>query len=130
MIYQQLYLVLCLKFNRKKDLGGGTVLDLGVYAIQFCQWIFQQVPKSITVTGTLNEEGVDDEVLAEISYGENKVGKFKISALSTLSNTAKVIGTKGQITVGQCISYFYGKILTISPFSDSDILVSPFNHRR
>lgn len=80
-------------------MGGGTVLDLGVYAIQFCQWIFQKVPESITATGTLNDEGVDDEVSAEINYGDNKVGKIKTSALNSLSNTAIINGTKGQITV-------------------------------
>ncbi|XP_055302890.1 trans-1,2-dihydrobenzene-1,2-diol dehydrogenase-like [Sitodiplosis mosellana] len=83
----------------KKDLGGGTVLDLGVYAIQLCQWVFKQVPISITATGKLNDEGVDDEVAAEINYGDNKVGKIKTSALNTLSNTAKISGTRGQITV-------------------------------
>ncbi|XP_031619181.1 trans-1,2-dihydrobenzene-1,2-diol dehydrogenase-like isoform X2 [Contarinia nasturtii] len=83
----------------KNCLGGGTVLDLGVYAIQCCQWAFKQAPKSINATGTLNDEGVDVDVLVEISYGDNKVGKIKTSALNTLSNTAKIIGTKGQITI-------------------------------
>lgn len=85
--------------NRKKDLGGGTILDLGVYTIQVCQWIFQQAPKSIKATGKLNDEGVDVEMQAEICYGDNKVGKIKTSALNTLSNKTKIIGTKGQVTV-------------------------------
>lgn len=85
--------------NRKKDLGGGTVLDLGVYVIQACQWVFQQVPKSITAKGTLNDQGVDLEMSAEINYGDNKIGKIKTSALKTLNNTTKIVGTKGQITV-------------------------------
>lgn len=83
----------------KKDLGGGTILDLGIYTIQFCQWVFQQAPKSIKATGKLNEDGVDVEMSAEINYGDNKVGKMKTSALNELSNTAKIIGSKGQITV-------------------------------
>ena len=74
-------------------------MDLGVYAIQFCQWVFQQVPKSITATGTLNDEGVDDEVSVELIYSDNEVGKIKTSALNTLRNTAKITGTKGEITV-------------------------------
>lgn len=80
-------------------MGGGTVLDLGVYVIQFCQWVFQEEPKSIKATGTLNDEGIDVEVSVEITYSDNKVAKVKTSALTTLSNTAKIIGTKGQITV-------------------------------
>lgn len=74
-------------------------MDMGVYAIQFCQWIYQQAPKSITATGTLNEEGVDLDMSAEINYGDNKVGKIKSSALSALSRIGRIVGTKGQITV-------------------------------
>lgn len=80
-------------------MGGGTVLDLGVYVIQVCQWVFQQPPKSITAKGVLNNEGVDLEMSAEINYGDNKVGKIKTSAVKTLNNTVKIVGTKGQITV-------------------------------
>lgn len=80
-------------------MGGGTILDLGIYTIQLCQWVFQQEPQSIKATGKLNEEGVDVEMTAEICYGENKVAKMKTSALDNLSNTAKIVGTKGQIMV-------------------------------
>lgn len=75
------------------------MLDLGVYVIQACQWVFQQVPKSIKATGTLNDEGVDLEMSAEITYGDNKVAALKTSAVKTLNNTLKIVGTKGQITV-------------------------------
>lgn len=80
-------------------MGGGTVLDLGVYVIQACQWVFEQAPKSITAKGTLNDQGVDLEMSGEINYGDNKIGKIKTSAVKTLSNTTKIVGTKGQITV-------------------------------
>lgn len=91
------------EFYRMKDLGGGTVLDLGVYVIQLAQWAFQQVPKSITATGTLNSEGVDMATEVEINYGgegENKRwAKLATSALVELKNTATITGTKGQIVV-------------------------------
>lgn len=80
-------------------MGGGTVLDLGVYVIQFCQWIFKQAPKSITASGSLNQEGVDMEMNAIINYGDKKVGIVQTSASKTLDNAAIVTGTKGQITV-------------------------------
>lgn len=89
----------------KKELGGGTILDLGVYVIQCCQWVFRKEPKSITASGTLNEDGVDVEMSAEFNYGDNKVGKIKTSGLETLDNTAKIIGTKGQITVNYCLDF-------------------------
>lgn len=80
-------------------MGGGTVLDLGVYVIQCTQWAMQQAPKSITATGTLNDDGVDLDMAATIEYGDNKIATVKTSALRELNNTAKIVGTKGQITV-------------------------------
>lgn len=80
-------------------MGGGTLLDLGVYTIQVCQWAFQQDPKTIKATGKLNNDGVDSEMSAELSYGANKVGRIKTSGLKTQNNTAIIVGTKGTIEV-------------------------------
>lgn len=80
-------------------MGGGSVLAIGVYAIQICQWVYRNAPTSIFATGTLNENGVDLEVSAELSYSVDKVGKMKFSALNTLNNKAIIVGTNGQITV-------------------------------
>lgn len=84
----------------KRELGGGTILDVGVYTIQFCQWIFQEEPKSIEATGQLNDDGIDLEMIAELRYDGGKWAKMKTTALYTPSNTAKIFGTKGSMTVG------------------------------
>lgn len=47
---------------RMKQLGGGTVLDLGVYTIQVILWAFRAAPTKIVAKGKLNEDGVDLEV--------------------------------------------------------------------
>lgn len=123
--------IIIYSLNRKKDLGGGTVLDLGVYVIQCCQWAFQQAPKSITATGILNDDGVDVEMTAEINYGENKFGKIKTSAVNSLSNKATITGTKGQITVLHLIKTTKKQLIYCSYFLcclDPNILVSNNDH--
>lgn len=85
--------------SRKKSLGGGSVLELGVYPIQFSQFIFQSEPKSIKAKGTLNDDGIDLDMSAELNYGGNKVGKISSSGVVTPNNTATIIGTKGTMTV-------------------------------
>lgn len=80
-------------------MGGGTILDVGVYTIQFCQWIFRQDPHTIQATGKLNDDGIDLEMTAELRYDGAKVATMKTTALYTPSNTAKIYGTKGTITV-------------------------------
>lgn len=97
-IFQSLYYVNLL-VNRRKELGGGTVLNIGVYTIQMCQWIFKQAPRSINATGSLNDDGVDLMMTAQIKYNNNKMCKIRTSALTTFENAATIIGSKGQIKV-------------------------------
>lgn len=83
----------------KKSQGGGTILDLGVYAIQVAQWAFREPPMSVKATGKLNEEGVDLEMVAELTYSGNRKAHLKTSAYEQLENKAYIKGTKGQIVV-------------------------------
>ncbi|XP_055917385.1 trans-1,2-dihydrobenzene-1,2-diol dehydrogenase-like [Eupeodes corollae] len=86
---------------QKKELGGGTVLDLGIYVIQASQWAFQEPPKSIKATGELNAEGVDVCVQAELEYSGGRIAKIQTSAKKELENKAVIKGTKGEITILQ-----------------------------
>ncbi|XP_059616569.1 trans-1,2-dihydrobenzene-1,2-diol dehydrogenase-like [Phlebotomus argentipes] len=81
-----------------KKLGGGTVLDLGVYTIQVSQWAFREPPKEIKATGELNADGVDIGVKAELIYSRG-VARIQTSASTKLKNEAVIVGTKGQITL-------------------------------
>lgn len=74
-------------------------MDLGVYTIQIAQWVFEKCPKSIKANGTLNAEGCDLEMNAELSYGNGQVANIQTSALKQLANVAIITGTKGEIRV-------------------------------
>lgn len=85
---------------RLKSLGGGTVLDLGVYTIQVCLWAFGgRAPTKVLASGVTNEEGVDLEVTAELHFPGGGIGRMKTSALQQLKNTATVRGSKASMTL-------------------------------
>lgn len=96
----------------KKTLGGGTVLDLGVYTIQVAQWAFDEAPTSITASGTLNDEGCDLAMNAVLSYGGDRVANIATSALKQLDNVAVITGTKGQIIVSIYCHISYTRNIT------------------
>lgn len=74
-------------------------MEFGAFALQVCQLAIPQEPKLVKATGKLNENGVDVDVYAKLDYGNNKIATLRISMMENLSNSAKIIGTKGQITV-------------------------------
>ncbi|XP_012221120.1 trans-1,2-dihydrobenzene-1,2-diol dehydrogenase [Linepithema humile] len=84
----------------KKELGGGTILDLGVYCLQFACLVYDnEEPESIQASGCLNEDGVDMSMSATLLYKGNRTATIATSALVDLPNEARICGTKGMITV-------------------------------
>lgn len=85
---------------KRKELGGGTILDLGVYCISLLQMVYgNEFPESISASGRLNEIGVDLTATVELVYSGGRRASFETSALSELDNTATITGSKGSILV-------------------------------
>ena len=52
----------------KKDLGGGTILDLGIYAIQVAQMVFGGENPTVVASGHMGEDGVDESTSVTLTY--------------------------------------------------------------
>ena len=83
-----------------KEQGGGTILDLGVYTIQFASFAFDdEKPQSIKASGHLNENGVDMTMSATLLYDNNRVATIATNAFVAMPNEGIIVGTKGTIRV-------------------------------
>ncbi|CAK1602241.1 unnamed protein product [Parnassius mnemosyne] len=84
---------------RLKELGGSALLDIGIYTLQFAQFIFKEEPIKVTAIGDLNEFGVDlvDTIVLEYKGGKRAV--LNINSNVRLWNKATVYGNKGRATV-------------------------------
>ncbi|XP_050348689.1 trans-1,2-dihydrobenzene-1,2-diol dehydrogenase-like [Nymphalis io] len=83
----------------KKELGGSAVLDIGIYALQFAQFIFKDEPIKTTAVGELNDDGVDlvDTIVLEYKGGRRAV--INLHTKTKLWNKATVVGSKGRATL-------------------------------
>jgi len=85
------------------ELGGGALLDIGIYVIQLGSLCFgEQAPTSIHASGALNQHGVDKTVGLTLTYpvgGDPNGGVLSavISIGCELQNEAYVNGTKGAV---------------------------------
>jgi len=85
---------------KSKELGGGTILDLGVYVLQIQQFIFRGLtPTKIVAAGHLNSQGTDDNANAILIYPNGKSAVLSTSADAQLTNEAIITGTKGVIRI-------------------------------
>ena len=79
-------------------LGGGALLDLGVYPISFA-WDILGPPASIKASARLGETGADTEVATVMTHRDGTLSTSMTSSRGAGPNTAHIIGTKGRIDI-------------------------------
>jgi len=80
------------------ELGGGALLDLGIYPVSFA-WDILGAPTSITASAQLIETGVDSEVATTFTHANGAVSTTISAARSAGPNTAHILGTKARIDI-------------------------------
>lgn len=81
------------------DLGGGALLDIGVYAITFAR-LFLGAPEVTDVQGTFSPTGSDASVIMQSSYPGGALSQIMISAVAHSPAAATICGTTGAIELG------------------------------
>ena len=82
-----------------REVGGGALLDLGVYTVAFVQMVLGGSPAAIEVAGTLAGNGVDEEAAVLWRAADNRAGFAHCSLASPLPGTAAIFGAEGWIEV-------------------------------
>ena len=80
------------------DLGGGALLDLGVYPISFAYDILG-APVSVQASARFGETGADTDVATVMTHRSGALSTSMTSARGAGPNTAHIVGTKGRIDV-------------------------------
>lgn len=79
-------------------LGGGALLDLGIYPISFI-WDVLGAPTSIQATARLVETGADSEVATIMTHEGGAVSTSLSSSRAAGPNAASIIGTEARIDI-------------------------------
>lgn len=79
----------------KAELGGGALLDLGIYPVTFAH-SFLGVPSDLLATGVETQEGVDATLDILLNYG-NVTANLSTTMMGRTYNNAEITGTKGSI---------------------------------
>lgn len=82
-----------------KNLGGGALLDVGIYAISYSSFIFGNHPKDIKSNLYIGKSGVDECVSINLEYEEGKQAQLYAAINLDTVRDANIIGTKGRIRI-------------------------------
>ncbi|MDQ0649064.1 putative dehydrogenase [Microbacterium natoriense] len=80
------------------ELGGGALLDLGIYPISFV-WDILGAPTTVKAVGRLIETGADAEVATVMTHDTGAVSTTLSSSRGAGPNAASIVGTEARIDI-------------------------------
>jgi glucose-fructose oxidoreductase len=96
----------------EKDLGGGTLYDIGVYCINAARYLFRAEPTEVMAisvnSGTAKLDEIDESTGALLRFDGGRVAAFVTSFNAADVASYRVVGTKGQLRVDPAYEYAEG----------------------
>ncbi|SFN34642.1 Gfo/Idh/MocA family protein [Mycetocola miduiensis] len=80
------------------ELGGGALLDLGIYPISFASSVFG-TPAQVTASATFRDTGADASVATIFIYSGDQIATTLSASNAHGPNVASVIGSEGRIDI-------------------------------
>ncbi len=82
-------------------LGGGSLLDVGIYPLALTHMLLEESPAEIVASGKLSSTGVDESVSWAMTYSSGTRFLGESSVVNVLANEAVITGSDGEIRIPQ-----------------------------
>ena len=79
-------------------LGGGALLDLGIYPVSFA-WDILGAPVTVSVSARIGETGADTEVATVFTHTSGAISTSISSSRAAGPNTAHIVGTEARLDI-------------------------------
>ncbi len=106
------------------ELGGGALLDLGIYPVSFAFDLFG-LPSTVQALAAKTETGVDRQTAIVFGYGEGQQALLHAALDARGPSTAVIIGTEGRIEID---SVWYAPT-TFTVFDSEDAIIERFEQK-
>ncbi|MDO3408361.1 Gfo/Idh/MocA family oxidoreductase [Saccharibacillus sp. CPCC 101409] len=103
------------------ELGGGALLDAGVYPVSFASMVFGPNPQSVWTTAHIGETGVDEHFSILLDYGSGRTASLNGGVRLNMPNDAYIHGTNGYIHIPQ---FLFAKEATLYVSGEEPVTVT------
>lgn len=86
------------------ELGGGALLDLGVYCINMARHVFQAEPIQVSAMSVLRD-GTDETTTATLRFPNDRIAHFTVSNAAASVASFRVVGTEGDLLCEPAYEY-------------------------
>lgn len=80
-------------------LGGGALLDLGVYPVSFASMVYKRSPFKIHSSASIGKTGVDEQSSYLFDYTDGRTALLYSSFIAEVPHEAMIVGTNGFIKI-------------------------------
>jgi predicted dehydrogenase len=103
-----------------QTLGGGALLDVGVYCVSFASMVLGRPSGSVGLSH-LGETGVDEQASVVLEHEGGRLANLSIGIRTTTPQEATIIGTEGYVRIHA--PWWRPKSMTISREGTEDVTV-------
>jgi predicted dehydrogenase len=93
----------------EREMGGGTMYDIGIYCINAARYLFQSNPVEVTAmsanSGDRRFEGVDETTGVVMRFPGERIAAFVCSFSGADVSSYQIVGTKGMLRLEPAYDY-------------------------
>ena len=108
--------------HRRIDMGGGALLDLGIYPLSIARFLLGE-PTEVRALGRLTAGGVDAAVAGSLLHDNGAVSTFSSSLDGESDLSARIVGTTGRVTIDA--PFWFPTSFTITVDGNSETVNTP-----
>ncbi len=102
----------------KREYGGGTLYDIGVYCINAARYLFRAEPKEVLAmsvnSGARGLAEIDESTAAILRFDGERIASFVTSFNASDVAAYRIVGTKGDLHVEPAYEYAEGLAYTLT----------------
>ena len=80
-------------------LGGGALLDIGVYIVSLASMVYGEQPTRIAALADIGETGVDEQTTMAFRYGSGAMASLSCAVRTDTPRDVRIMGTGGSIHI-------------------------------
>ena len=105
------------------DLGGGALLDVGIYPLDLATMVFSQAPKNVLGLAHLGVTGVDEQSAMILKYKDGELAVLSCAVRTDSPREAVILGTGGSIRIES--PFWHSKKAIINVDGEENIVELP-----
>lgn len=102
----------------KRERGGGTLYDIGIYCINAARYLFREEPEEVFAFSANNGERrfreVDEMTAAVLRFPGERLANFTCSFGASDTSTYRLVGTEGDLRLDSAYEYAEPMTLTVT----------------